>query len=410
MVAGLAYAFLPFHVAHASRPSPRRADAVASALLPGLVARVSIASISAAPRCCSPPPLRSLSRTSTGLIAAVLSPVALVAYAVVRRARQSRAVASAWRSSAQRSRSAAAAGLVLIHHFAPAVLAPGASLRFPRSEPLRLEREVVELSDSRRGPPASSGPGSGSSGRARRDGAPPRAPAGGAWAGRSSRWRPCRSGSGCAAIAELARGPQRSRAGEPGRRRPPLLAVSRAEDRVLHLQCARPRCCTGWRRCSGPMRGSAWWSASLTALLAGAGAACLWRWSRPPPGARPLAPAGLAVLEYAPFPPWRWRDVLPDPRPPMARGAVRLPARARLRASVPASDSLASLAERPRGFAARRPTFDDCGEPQLGDKLDGDGLHARRGAAGQHWSGWRPSRYPQGSPADRSSRTARSWR
>ena len=49
----------------------------------------------------------------------------------------------------------------------------------------------------------------------------------------------------------------------------------------------------------------------MAALLAGAGVAWLWRW---PTSAGRRAAAlllALAVLEYAPFPPWRWRDVLP---------------------------------------------------------------------------------------------------
>ena len=49
----------------------------------------------------------------------------------------------------------------------------------------------------------------------------------------------------------------------------------------------------------------------MTALLAGAGAAWLWR--RPGSAGRRAAALllGLAVVEFAPFPPWRWRDVLP---------------------------------------------------------------------------------------------------
>src|SRR6185295_20320219 len=49
----------------------------------------------------------------------------------------------------------------------------------------------------------------------------------------------------------------------------------------------------------------------MTALLAGAGVAHLWRW--PTSNGRRAAVLLLVVatLEYAPFPPWRWRDVLP---------------------------------------------------------------------------------------------------
>ncbi len=82
----------------------------------------------------------------------------------------------------------------------------------------------------------------------------------------------------------------------------------------------------------------------MAALLAGAGAACLWRW---PSSAGRRAAAlllALAVLEYAPFPPWRWRDVLPT--------------RAhRWLAAQPGSPRVLDCAA------------DDCGEPRLGDKL-----------------------------------------
>ena len=86
----------------------------------------------------------------------------------------------------------------------------------------------------------------------------------------------------------------------------------------------------------------------MAALLAGAGAACLWRW--PTSAGRRAATLllALAALEYAPFPPWRWRDVLPTRA---HRWVVAQPGA-------------------PRVFDC---AHDDCGEPRLADKLKAKG-------------------------------------
>ena len=107
----------------------------------------------------------------------------------------------------------------------------------------------------------------------------------------------------------------------------------------------------------------------MTALLAGAGAACLWRW---PTSAGRRAAAlllGLAVLEYAPFPPWRWRDVLPTRA---HRWLAAQSGSLRVLDCVPPSRVSDSLAVPLLGHEVSllgAPTFDDCGEPRLGDKL-----------------------------------------
>jgi hypothetical protein len=106
----------------------------------------------------------------------------------------------------------------------------------------------------------------------------------------------------------------------------------------------------------------------MTALLAGAGVASLW--SRRPAGRRAaVVLLALAVLEYAPFPPWRWRDVLPT------RAHRWLAAQAgslKVLDCVPPSRVSDSLALTLLGHEASllgAPGLDDCGEPALGDKL-----------------------------------------
>src|SRR4029079_17355292 len=83
---------------------------------------------------------------------------------------------------------------------------------------------------------------------------------------------------------------------------------------------------------------------------------------------------GLAVLEFAPFPPWRWRDVLPTHA---HRWLARQPGPLRVLDCVPpsrVSDSLAVtlLGHEVALLGARG--LDDCGEPRLGDKLKAMGF------------------------------------
>jgi hypothetical protein len=106
----------------------------------------------------------------------------------------------------------------------------------------------------------------------------------------------------------------------------------------------------------------------MTALLAGGGVA--WLWSRG--GTKRLAAAlllGVAALEYAPFPPWRSRDILPTSA---HRRLVGHPGPARiLDCAAPGrfSDTLAAAhLSHPLSWLGTA-GIDDCGEPRLGEKL-----------------------------------------
>jgi hypothetical protein len=148
-------------------------------------------------------------------------------------------------------------------------------------------------------------------------------------------------------------------------------------------RASRPRCCTRWphvpRLCpvrhGGRSHGRAPRGSGVR-LVSGIG-------PRPAGRRAAILLLGLAVLEFAPLPPWRWRDVLPTRAHRWLAGAAR-PLRAL--DCVPPSRWSDSLALSLLGHEASRlgtPPFDDCGEPRLGDKLEGDGLHPRRGAPGQ---------------------------
>lgn len=111
----------------------------------------------------------------------------------------------------------------------------------------------------------------------------------------------------------------------------------------------------------------------MTALLAGGGAG--WLWSRG--GVRRLAAAlllGVAALEYAPFPPWRSRDIFPTAA--HRRFAAR-PGPARVLDCVPPerfSDTLAAAhLSHPISWLGTA-GIDDCGEPRLGEKLKAFGF------------------------------------
>ena len=105
----------------------------------------------------------------------------------------------------------------------------------------------------------------------------------------------------------------------------------------------------------------------MTALLAGAGAAVLWR----APGGRRAAAflLAMAALEYAPFPPWRSRDVLPTRA---HRWLAAQSGSLKVLDCVPpsrVSDSLALTFVGHEASLLGAPGLDDCGEPALGDKL-----------------------------------------
>ena len=410
MVAGLAYAFLPFHVAQAAgHPHVAqtqwlplyflalwrcvdRPDLPRAALLLAAAAAV------------------ALSNFYGGFIAAVLSPVALVAYGVVspRRPGEGRLRRVAITSLVLAA--AAAAGLVLIHRFAPAVLLRPGVLRLPALGALPLRARSGGATSSPRwttrwpGPACgSSGPGAASTERSWSSRW--------AWAGRSSSWRAVPLWLLAARRPDLARGPQRSRAGEPSPCAALLCSLS-PERRIGPFTFVRPSALL--YEVAPMFRAYARFGVVvglMTALLAGAGAAWLWRW---PTSAGRRAAAlllGLAVLEYAPFPPWRWRDVLPTRA---HRWLAAQPGSLRVLDCVPPSRVSDSLALPLLGHEVSllgAPTFDDCGEPRLGDKLEAMGythVVVRRDSTIGRWLAASPA--PEGSPADRSSRTAGSWR
>jgi hypothetical protein len=126
----------------------------------------------------------------------------------------------------------------------------------------------------------------------------------------------------------------------------------------------------------------------MVALLAGAGAACLWHWPTPAGRRAAILLFGLAVLEFAPLPPWRWRDVLPTRA---HRWLAAQPGSLRALDCVAPSRWSDSLALARLGHETSRlgtPPFDDCGEPRLGDKLRAMGYtHAlvRRDSAIGRW-------------------------
>jgi hypothetical protein len=135
----------------------------------------------------------------------------------------------------------------------------------------------------------------------------------------------------------------------------------------------------------------------MIALMAGAGAA--WLWQRPTSAGRRAAALllGLAVLEYAPLPPWRWRDVLPTRA---HRWLAAQSGSLRVLDCVPPSRWSDSLAVPLLGHEASllgTPPFDDCGEARLGDKLSAmDYTHVvvRRDSPAGRWLAAQPA--PEG--------------
>ncbi len=112
----------------------------------------------------------------------------------------------------------------------------------------------------------------------------------------------------------------------------------------------------------------------MVALLAGGGAA--WLLARPNSAARrgAILLLALAALELAPFPPWRWRDVLPTRA---HRELAAQPGPLRVLDCVPPSRASDALAVPLLGhdIALLAPgAFDDCGEPGLADKLRARGF------------------------------------
>ena len=367
MVAALAYAFLPFHVTQAAgHPhvaqtqwlplfflalwrSAERPDLRRVALLLAATAAV------------------ALSNFYGGLIAAVLGPVALVAWAVVSPRRPDERPIRGLTITAVTLAVAGAAGLALIHHVAPAVLRSPASLSFPRAELFTWSARWWSYLI----PPADH-PLVGAAVRE-------------FWAGRgvgesllehqqvSVAWS--LMALGAVPLWRWRRGDRSSLAV----RSAPVLAI---------LSCAAVVCSLSPERTIGPLtlvRPSALLYevapmfraysrfgvvvGLMAALLAGAGAAHLWRSSAT--GARRVLVVllALAAVEMAPLPPWRWRDVLPTRA---HRWLSNQPGALRVLDCVPparASDVLALSLLGHDGTLLGGAGLDDCGEPRLGEKL-----------------------------------------
>jgi hypothetical protein len=367
MVAGLAYAFLPFHVTQAAgHPHIAQTQWLPLYFLalwrcvdrPDL-ARAALLLASAA--------AVALSNFYGGLIAAVLSPVALVAYGVVSPNRPGESRLRRVAITSLVLAAAGAAGLVLVHRFAPAVLLRPASLAFARSELFAWSAKWWSYLV----PPADH-PLLGPSVRefwARRgvgESLLEHQQVGVGWSllvlGTVPLWLWLRGDRTSIAV-----------------RSAPVLAILAGaallcslspERRIGPLTFVRPSALL--YEVAPMFRAYARFGVVvglMIALLAGAGAACLWRWPRL--GGRHAAALllALAVLEYAPFPPWRWRDVLPTRA---HRWLAAQPGSMRVLDCVPPSRWSDSLALSLLGHEASRlgtPPFDDCGEPRLGDKL-----------------------------------------
>ena len=380
MVAGLAYAFLPFHVAHATN----HLQVAQTQWLPLYFLALW--------RCLDRPDCRrafllfasaaavALSNFYAGLIAAVLSPVALVAYGLVsaRQADEGR-LRRLWLTSLTLG-VAAAAGLLLVHSVAPAVLFRPGAFAFPRSDVFlysaRWWSYIV---------PAVDHPLAGS--RIRQF-----------WVGRGLEDALLEQQVsvgftllvlGAVPLWLWLRGDRTSLA---VRSAPVLASVALAallcslspERRIGSFMFVRPSALL--HEVAPMFRAYARFGVVvglMAALLAGAGAAWLGRW--PTPAGRRAAALllGLAVLEYAPFPPWRWRDVLPTRA---HRWLAGQPGPLRVLDCVPPSklSDVFALGLFPheisllgRSFIARgggsetigATRLDDCGEPQLRDKL-----------------------------------------
>ena len=379
MVAGLAYAFLPFHVAHASHhPHVAQTQWIPLYFL-------------ALWRCLDRPDLRrasfllasaaaaALSNFYGGLIAAVLTPVALVAYGLVSPRRPAEGRRRRLALTGLTIAMAAAAGLLLIYRVAPAVLLHPGAFAFPRSDLFLYSAKwwsyLVPTLDH---------PLAGS--RVRE-----------LWAGRGLEGALLEHQVGVGwSLLVLGAVPlwlwlRGDRASLAVRSAPVLATLAGAallcslspERRIGSFTFVRPSALL--YEVAPMFRAYARFGlvvGLMTALLAGAGVARLWR--RPGSGGRLAAVLllGLTALEFAPFPPWRWRDVLPTRA---HRWLAGQPGPLRVLDCVPprASD-LFALGLFPHevsllggSFLARgsgdepvgAPNLDDCGEPRLGDKL-----------------------------------------
>ena len=393
MVAGLAYAFLPFHVMQAGghphiaqtqwvpmyllalwacvdRPGPRRA-----ALLVLSAAAVSLADFYA------------------GFIIAVLSPVALLAYGMASSPPSTESRVRRMGATALVLLGAAIAGVGAIRAFVPAVAANPQASAFSRSDLFAWSARWWSYLV----PPADH-PIWGSAVRefwSRRDVGPALLEHQQVSLGLSLVLL-----SLVALIAWL-----RDRGNAPSTRMAPVLAA---------VAVAALLCSLSPERAIGPftfVRPSALLYALapmfrayarfgvvvglMTSLLAGAGFARLWgRGLRSRVAA--VALLGLAIVEYAPFPPWRSRDVLPTAA---HRWMSRQPGSLRVLDCVDSTRASARLAGPLLGNSVSvpgDPGLEDCGEPRLGEKLRSLGYtHVifRRDTRAASWLALDPARF-----------------
>ncbi|HEY6555328.1 MAG TPA: 6-pyruvoyl-tetrahydropterin synthase-related protein, partial [Vicinamibacteria bacterium] len=384
MVAGLVYAFLPFHLAQATQhPHVAQTQWLPLYFL-------------ALWRCLDRPDLRrallllaataavTLSNFYGALIAAVLTPVALCVYAVVR---PQRPTGDPWRGLALTAITLAAAGalgLLVVHGLAPEVLSRPAAFAVPRRDLFLHSAKWWSYLV-----PAVDHPLAGSWVRE-------------LWAARGLEGVLLEQqvGVGWSVLALGAvplwlwlRGDRSSLAV----RSAPLLAIVALgalvcslspERRLGPFNFVRP---SAWLYEAAPMfRAYARFGVVvglMTALLAGAGAASLWRKTSSAGRRAAAVLLGLAVLEMAPWPPWRWRDVLPTRA---HRWLAAQPGPLRVLDCAPArlSDSLALSRLGHQATLLGAPGFDDCGEPRLGEKLRAMGythLVVRRDGAVEDW-------------------------
>jgi hypothetical protein len=395
MVAGLAYAFLPFHVAQAAgHPHVAQTQWLPLYLL-ALWCCIDRPDLPRAALLLAAAAAVALSDFYGGFIAAVLSPVALVVYAVVSPSQPGESRRRGVAITSLVLVAAAAAGLALIHHFAPAVLLRPGSFAVARSELFAWSAKWWSYLV----PPVEH-PLLGSRVR--------------------EFWARHGVGESLLEHQQVAVGwsllvlgavplwlwLRGDRASLAVRGAPVLVSVAGAavfcslspERRIGPFTLMRPSALL--YEVAPMFRAYARFGVVvglMIALLAGAGAAWLWR--RPMSAGRRTAALllGLAILEYAPFPPWRWRDVLPTRA---HRWLAAQSGSLRVLDCVPpsrASDSLALSLLGHQVSLLGAPSLDDCGEPRLGYKLTAMGythVVVRRDSAIGRWLAANPA--PEG--------------
>jgi hypothetical protein len=362
MTAGLAYAFLPYHVTQAAgHPHVAQTQWMPLYLLalwscvdrPGLFrATLLVASAAAV----------ALADFYAGFVAAVMSPVALAAYGFASPR------GTSWRRVAATALvllAAAAGGVLLVRHLVPAVVGSPGSLGVPRAELFAWSARwwsylVPPVEHPLLGPRARS-----------------------FWSAHGvsdSRLEHQQLSVGWSLLALGAlpvwhwlRGRRESLAVRNASVFVVLAAAavvtSLSPERTIGaITLVRP---SAWLYELAPMfRAYARFGVVvglMTALLAGGGVSCLWSTRRGRLAAALLL--GLAVVEFAPFPPWPWRDVLPTRA---HRWLAAQPEPLRVLDCVPPDRMSDVLAPRLLGHDTSllgQSTIEDCGEPRLGEAL-----------------------------------------